>query len=98
MLDRLQKDNLIIGVLIGLVSITIDYLILKGFNKIFGYFGFTLILDSRLIAIIIFTFNIILFRLMIVNWKRSQNGKGLFISILMAVFIYIYRNSLFHKI
>ena len=98
MLERFKKDNLVTGIMIGWFSISLDYLVIFGVNKILVYFGSGFIINNKLIAILILTTNIILFRLMIVNWKRIQNGKGILISILLAVFVYICWNNIFHQL
>ena len=96
MLERLKKDNLVTGIMIGWFSISLDYLVIIGLNKILVYFGSVFIINNKLIAILILTTNIILFRLMIVNWKRIQNGKGVLISLLLAVFLYSCWNNISH--
>ena len=86
LINRLLRDSILSGMVIGIISITLDYFVLFNFDK--GYQSFTdnspLFLSPR-IQLIILAINILLFRFMIVKWNREQTGRGLLLVIVIAM-------------
>ena len=88
------RDKFFYGVIFGITSIGLEYLLLLGLKMILeSKFNSVHLLDSLRIAFIILAFNIILFRIIIVNWDKPKTGKGVLMSIIVAAVIY----ALLHK-
>lgn len=90
MINRLLRDSLLSGVVIGIVSIILDYVFLFNFDK--GYQSLTgnsTFLQPPRIQLIILAINILLFRFMIVKWNRYHTARGLFLVIIVAMAGYV---------
>ena len=86
MINRLLRDSILSGLVIGVVSITLDYLVLYNFDK--GYQSITdnsALFVSPRIQLIILAASILLFRFMIVKWNRPETARGLLLVIFIAM-------------
>ena len=94
MSDRLIRDNILVGIIIGWISIGLDFLVLFGLDHlIYQFSSYGHLLNTRRFVLIILAINIIIFRFMMVKWNRIQTGKGLFITIITATLIYIFQHK-----
>ena len=97
MISRLLRDSILSGMVIGIISITLDYLVLYNFDR--GYQSITensSLFPSPRIQLIILAASILLFRFMIVKWNRPETARGLLLVIVIAMAGYMLnRNLLF---
>ncbi len=90
MINRLLRDSILSGVVIGIISVTFNYIFLFNFDK--GYQSLTgnnSFLQPPRIQLIILAINILLFRFMIVKWNRYHTARGLFLVIIIAMAGYV---------
>ncbi len=86
MIDRLQRDSILSGIVIGVISITLNYLALYNFDR--GYqsvTGHSSLLIAPRIQLIILAVNIILFRFMIVKWNKQETARGLLLTLFVSM-------------
>ena len=89
MIERLKEDNLFIGLIYGLVSIALFYGIAIGANEIyFRYYQYYLLQPPKL-QIVVLALNLILFRFVMLRWKKFEMGKGMLLTLFMTVVIYV---------
>ncbi|MEP7263075.1 MAG: hypothetical protein ABI772_01180 [Bacteroidota bacterium] len=92
MRERLLRDTILMGFLIGAVSIMVDYIVLFYVDKLFfNISDMGHVLKFPRLQAIVLAMNIVLFRFMIVKWKKTEAGKGLFLSIVIITAWYIYK-------
>lgn len=92
MREKILGDTILSGLIIGTISIVVDYVILFYTDKmLFTVTDMGHILKSPRLPAIILAMNIILFRFMIVKWKKAETGKGILLAILIATVLYIYK-------
>ena len=78
MLEKLKKDNVWFGAAMGLVVPLVVFTIVYFIDMYLSDMQHvrTVIKDATKFLIAVF-FNLILFRIYMVNWKMDQTGKGL---------------------
>lgn len=93
MIDKLLRDNFFNGVMLGFLSITLNYILLSSAVKAINSSILRTALDPPKLQLIILAMNIILFRFLMVNWKRVKTGSGLLVAIFASTMWYIYNNK-----
>lgn len=86
MIDRLLRDSILGGIVIGIISITLNYIVLFNFDK--SYMAITenrSLFPPPRIPLIILAVNILLFRFMMVKWNRTQTARGLLLMLFIAM-------------
>ena len=75
------------GVFVGLISLVLFYFLLSAIRMtVIKYFGNPYMLKPPTIQLLTMLINIILFRLLIINFKKEETGKGLlFITVLVTL-------------
>jgi hypothetical protein len=88
---KLNKDSFLSGVLLGLITITASYYLLTGLRTLLiNYTGNYQTLRPPAVQLLAMLVNIILFRFLIINYKKEQTGKGLLFITVILTFIYFY--------
>ena len=90
MINRLLRDSILVGMFIGIISITLNYIVLLNFDN--SYMAITdnrSLFPSPRIQLIILAVNILLFRFMMVKWNREQTARGLLLVIVIAMAAYM---------
>jgi hypothetical protein len=91
--ERWNKDNFILGLITGLISLVVFYYLLTGLRMmIIKYTDDEGILRPPAIQLITMLMNVIIFRLVIINLDREKTAKGiLFITVLITLgYFYIF--------
>jgi hypothetical protein len=92
-LVKLIKDSFVIGMLGGLVSIFSFYYIISAIRSlIISYYGNEYIMRPPVVQLLTMLMNVIIFRLLMINFEKEKTGKGfLFITVLMTLaYFFIY--------
>ncbi len=94
MRERIFRDSVITGIILGLFSISLEYLLFYNFDKLINYFtaGGHVLKTPRLQSLIL-AVNVILFRFVMINWKKPATGKGLLLVLLCITGIYLHINK-----
>jgi hypothetical protein len=88
------KDSILLGLLIGILSITLDYIVLVGIDRLVdATTGYGHILRAPRLQLIILAMNIILFRFMMIKWEKPESGRGILLAIVLVGVCYIYNNK-----
>ena len=89
--EKRIKNSFIFGLVSGIVSLAIFYFMFSWIRSwISNYFGNPYILPPPAVQLLTLLVNIILFRLLMINFKKEQTGKGfLFITVILA-FVYFF--------
>jgi hypothetical protein len=94
MINRSIKDSLFNGLMIGTISIALEYILLQGIATVLNsYFHVSILLKQPNIQLIILSLNILFFRMVVIKWQRLETGKGILFVIVGAAALYI----VFHK-
>lgn len=92
--ERILKDSVTIGLLIGMLSIALDYVLFLNLDKLYNHLtGNDYILNAPRLQLLILAVNIILFRFIVVKWKKIETGKGVLLAIIGVSLWYLW----FHK-
>lgn len=75
------------GVVAGLISVVLFYFLLSAIRLlVINYYGNPYMLKPPTVQLLTMLVNIILFRLLIINFKKEETGKGLlFITVLVTL-------------
>ena len=88
---RLNKDSFIIGLIGGIVVFTIIYFALSFARKILlEDYPNAILLRPLAIPLIAMGLNIILFRLVMINYGKENTGKGILFSTVLITFAYFF--------
>jgi hypothetical protein len=94
MRERIFRDSIVTGVVIGLITIPVEYLLFYNFDKLINHFTeWGHVLKAPRLQSLILALNIILFRVIMINWKKAATGKGLLLVLLCFTGIYLYINK-----
>lgn len=90
MLEKLKKDNFWFGLVLGIVVPVIVFTIVYFIDDQLGLMQKkrTVIKDSTKVLIAVF-FNLILFRIYMVNWKMDKTGRGLLAMTFVWAIMYV---------
>ncbi len=90
LINRLLRDSILSGMVIGIISITLDYLVLYNFDRWYQYAtdNGSLLFSPR-IQLIILAVSILLFRFMMVKWNRPETARGLLLIVFIAMAAYM---------
>jgi hypothetical protein len=93
MIDRFFRDSIPAGIAIGLVSISLNYILLFNMDVMLNRFEVTRnILREPRLQLIIVLVNIFLLRYLMVSRNRMQTGSGILIVLFVAMVWYLYNN------
>jgi hypothetical protein len=90
------KDSFVVGMLSGLVTFTLSYFLISFIrNGMINYYSNPYIMKPAAVQLLSMGINIILFRVIIINMKRENTGKGfLFITVLISLaYFFVYFRS-----
>ena len=88
--DRL-KDSLAVGILIGFILIPGFYFLAQFIRSlIVSMKGDQYILQPPTVQLIALLFSIIVFRILMINWKKENIGKGFLMVVMIAVITYFF--------
>jgi hypothetical protein len=91
MIERFLKDSLFNGILLGTLSVLLDYVFLYNVDRVINLAtSYGHVLKAPRLQLIILGVNIILFRFLIVRWQRIETGKGVLLVLIAATGYYIY--------
>jgi hypothetical protein len=85
------KDNFFFGLLAGLATLVLSYLSLRYVRLMAAdHYGNPYIFPAPRVELITILINVLLFRIMIVNIKKEETGKGiLFVTVILAITFFI---------
>jgi hypothetical protein len=86
-------DSLIAGLIIGILSIALNYIFLLNLNRLLFHFTEKDYLQPPKLQLIILGINMILFRYLMVTWNKPRTGKGLLLLIFITTGWYVYNNK-----
>jgi hypothetical protein len=90
-LEKWIKDSFILGLLYGLVSLVIFYYMFSAIRSlIIDYYGNPYILRPPIVHLLTMLVNIILFRLLMINYGKEKTGKGLLFVTVIATLAYFF--------
>jgi hypothetical protein len=87
------KDSFLVGMVSGLFSIFCFYFLISFIrNVLVNYYGNEAIMRPPVVQLLTMLMNVIIFRLLMINFDREKTGKGfLFITVLASlVYFFIY--------
>jgi hypothetical protein len=88
------KDSFGIGILIGFLSIALNYIVLTGVDRlIYRTTDMGHVLKAPRMQLIILAVNIFLFRFMMVKWEKVESARGVFLSVILVSGWYILTNK-----
>ena len=94
MIERFLGDSILAGIMIGLFSITLNYILLSNLNDVFGNFDSTKnILKEPRLQLVILLINVFLMRFMMLRWNRMRTGSGILIALFGAMIWFLYNNK-----
>ena len=89
------KDSFIIGLISGFISLFVIYFVLTFLrSKLISYSGNPFILRPPQVQLITMLINVIIFRILIINFDKEKTGKGfLFITVIatLVYFLFFFR-------
>jgi len=90
MINRLLRDSILSGMVIGIISISLNYIVLYNFDRWYQYAtdNGSLFFPPR-IQLIVLAANILLFRFMIVKWNRPETARGILLIVFISVTAYM---------
>ncbi len=85
--EKKIKNSFVFGLVTGLISLGIFYFMFSWIRTwISNYFGNPYMLRPPAVQLLTLLINIILFRLLMINFNKEQTGKGfLFITVIFAL-------------
>lgn len=89
MFENLKQDNIFNGILFGIVCMIISYFSVLFLNKLFVYFFGKDYLIVPKLQLIVLTVNIIVFRFVMLTYKRYETGKGMLMVIAFVTILYV---------
>ena len=97
-LGKRIKDSFAFGLFSGAISLVVFYYLFTWIRSLLiDYYGNPYLLRPPTIQLIAVLINIIIFRLLMINYKKEQTGKGiLFITVIMTLG-YFYLLNRFNK-
>jgi hypothetical protein len=88
--DRV-KDSMIVGVLLGLILIPVFYFLSEGLRALLVNFKQdNYVLRPPAVQLLTLLFSAIIFRVLMINWKKENTGKGFLLVIMVAVISYFF--------
>lgn len=96
--EKWTRDSFIIGILSGIISLGFFYFILSFFRTLLiGYYGNEFLLRPPQVQLITMLINVIIFRILIINYGREKTGKGFLFVTVIATLVYFYIFFRMHK-
>jgi presenilin-like A22 family membrane protease len=90
-LGKRINDSFAFGLLAGLISLVLFYFLFTAVRTLLiNYYGNPYILRPPVVQLLTMLVNIIIFRLMMINYGREKTGKGLLFVTVLSTFIYFF--------
>ena len=91
MLNKVSGDNFFLGMLGGLVLLSASYLSLRSIRLAFAdYYGNPYFFPAPRVELISILINVLVFRFVIVKFRKEQTGKGIFFITAILAFVYFF--------
>jgi len=90
---KLPQDNFFFGLLAGIASLVLSYLLLRSVRLMFvEHYDNPYIFPAPRVELITILINVILFRIVIVNLNKDKTGRGILFStvILSITFFFLF--------
>lgn len=89
MIEKLKQDNLYIGILIGIVLMVTGYFVLFYVNEWCTTTFEKNYLPAPKLQLLLVAINVIVFRFVMLTFKRHETGKGILVVIAFTTIFYI---------
>jgi hypothetical protein len=90
-------DNFLFGMLTAILCLSISYFLLYGIRAVVvSYYGNPFLFAEPKIQMIAVVINIVVFRFVLVTFKKEKTGRGILFATVVLIFIYFFLYSRYH--
>jgi hypothetical protein len=90
-------DNFFFGIVTAVLGLALSSFLLYGLRLIIvNQYGYSTALEEPKLQMIAIVINVILFRLVMVNFKMEKTGRGILFTTVLLTFIYLFLYSRYH--